>query len=308
MTHTSQPEVQTSLSHLEAIANAMPDPIFIMGQDGTYLDIIGGQERSLYADGSNLLGKTYHDVLPKDIAERFLNTVQRAIQTNQLQEIEYQLANSEIDGVTEGPKGGQWYEARVYPIKGDVYNQPAVIWLAINISSRKHMEAQLEHLSSNDPLTDLYNRDFFLGLVDEEMNKARLNQQPLSLIKINLDCFKRITDAYGHEAGDKAILSASHAIQRVVSNLGYIGRLSCDQFMIMLPGIKAVDAFRIAKLAQETIAAQTIKLEENTSTCLTSHAGITELREETENSQTLLMRANEAIKALAGTREITRIL
>ncbi len=298
----------TTSSHLEAIANAMPDPIFVMGKDGTYLDMIGGQERSLYADGSSLLGKTYHDVLPEEVANRFLNVVQRAINSNSLQEIEYQLANNEIEGVTEGPRGGQWYEARVYPIKEGTYDQPAVIWLAINISSRKHMEEQLEHLSSTDPLTDLYNRDFFLGLVDEELNKARLNNQALSLIKINLDCFKRITDAYGHEAGDKAILASTHAITSVINDLGYIGRLSCDQFMIMLPEIKAVDAFRIAKLAQETISAQTIKLEDGITTCLTSHAGVTELRESSEDSQTLFMRANEAIKALEGTREITRTL
>lgn len=301
-------ESNTTLSHLEAIANAMPDPIFVMGQDGTYLDIIGGQERSLYADGSGLIGKTYHDVLPEGMANRFLKVVQRSIASNHLQEIEYQLANSDVDGVTEGPMGGQWYEARVYPVKAGTYNQPAVIWLAINISSRKHMEEQIEHLSSTDPLTHLYNRDFFLGLVDEELNKARLNNQALSMIKINLDCFKRITDAYGHEAGDKAILTAAHAITKVIGELGYVGRLSCDQFMVVLPEVKAVDAFRIAKLAQETIRSQTIKLEDDVTTCLTSHAGITELRDSTEDSQSLFMRANDAIKALEGTRETARIL
>ncbi|MDA3808306.1 MAG: diguanylate cyclase [Thiomicrorhabdus sp.] len=301
-------ESNTTLSHLEAIANAMPDPIFVMGQDGTYLDIIGGQERSLYADGSGLIGKTYHDVLPEGMANRFLKVVQRAIASNHLQEIEYQLSNNEVDGITEGPTGGQWYEARVYPVKAGTYDQPAAIWLAINISSRKHMEEQIEHLSSTDPLTHLYNRDFFLGLVDEELNKARLNNQALSMIKINLDCFKRITDAYGHEAGDKAILTAAHSITNIIGELGYVGRLSCDQFMIVLPEVKAVDAFRIAKLAQETIRSQTIKLEDDVTTCLTSHAGITELRDADKDSQTLFMRANEAIKALEGSRETARIL
>jgi diguanylate cyclase (GGDEF)-like protein len=295
-------------SHLIAIANAMPDPIFVMGQDGTYLDIIGGQERSLYADGSGLIGKTYFDVLPEKMAERFLKVVQRAIQTQHLQEIEYQLANSEVNGLSEGPQGGQWYEARVYPIQSDAYGQPAVIWLAINITSRKHMEEQIEHLSSTDPLTNLYNRDFFLGLVDEELNKAKLNKKALALIKIDLDCFKRITDGYGHEMGDKAILTAAHAIQNVVKELGYVGRLSCDQFMIVLPEVKAVDAFRIAKLAQETISAQTIKLDDGVTTCLTSKAGVTELRQPDEDSQTLFKRVNDAIQAIAKSREITKTL
>lgn len=301
-------EILTTASHLEAIANAMPDPIFVMGQDGTYLDIVGGQARNLYADGSSLIGKKYHDVLPEQMANRFLKVVQRATASGQLQEIEYQLANDEVEGVQEGPMGGQWYEARIYPVTEGTYKQPAVIWLAINITSRKHMEEQIEHLSSTDPLTDLFNRDFFLGLVDEELNKSHLNNQPLSLFKINLDCFKRITDGYGHEMGDKAILKAAHAIKNVVKELGYVGRLSCDQFMVVLPEIKAVDAFRIAKLAQETIQAQTIKLDDGQTTCLTSHAGVTELRDKAEDSHALFKRVNEAIQAAEGTRDITRIM
>lgn len=296
-------------SHIEAIANAMPDPIFVMGEDGTYLDIIGGSDRSLYADGHPLIGKRYQDVLPEKMAGRFLKVVRKSIASGQLQEIEYQLADEEVDGIeSDRATEGQWYEARVYPLNSDVYDQPAAIWLAINITSRKHMEEQIEHLSSNDPLTDLYNRDYFLGIVDEEVNKARLNNRPLSMAKINLDCFKRITDAFGHEMGDKAILIAAHAIKNVVGELGYIGRLSCDQFMFVLPDIKSVDAFRITKLAQETIAAQKIKLDDGETTCLTSHAGVTEMRDEAENSQDLFKRVNKAIKALEGTREITKIM
>ncbi|MPQ76235.1 GGDEF domain-containing protein [Hydrogenovibrio sp. JE_KL2] len=296
-------------SHIEAIANAMPDPIFVMGQDGTYLDVIGGSDRSLYADGHPLIGKKYHDVLPEKMADRFLKIVRKSIASNTLQEIEYQLADEEVNGIeSERANEGQWYEARVYPLNSDVYDQPAVIWLAINITSRKHMEEQIEHLSSNDPLTELYNRDYFLGIVDEEVNKARLNNRPLSMSKINLDCFKRITDAFGHEMGDKAILMAAHAIKNVVGDLGYIGRLSCDQFMFVLPDVKSVDAFRITKLAQETISAQRIKLDDGETTCLTSHAGVTEMRLETESSQDLFKRVNKAIKALEGTREITKVM
>lgn len=296
-------------SHIEAIANAMPDPIFIMGMDGTYLDVIGGKERALYADGHSLIGKNYQEVLPEKMAERFLKVVQRAIRANTLQEVEYQLSDSEVDGIdSDRLNEGQWYEARVYPIDSEAYDQPAAIWLAINITSRKHMEEQIEHLSSKDPLTDLYNRDHFLGIVNEEINKARINTRPLAMGKINLDCFKRITDAFGHEMGDRAILTAANAIKNVVGDIGYIGRLSCDQFMYVLPDVKAVDAFRITKLAQETISAQKIRLEEDETTCLTTHAGVTEMREPDDDSQSLFKRVNKAIKALEGTREITKTM
>jgi len=300
---------QRQTAHLEAIANAMPDPIFIMGYDGTYLDVIGGQERSLYADGHPLIGKNYFDVLPEKMAQRFLKVVQEAINTQRLIEIEYQLANEEVNGIDtqNAPQGGQWYEARVYPLSEEAYEQPAVIWLAINITQRKHMEEQIEHLSTTDPLTGLYNRDFFLQIVDEELNKSELNQTPVSFAKIDLDCFKRVTDLYGLEVGDKAMTMAALAVQKTVGDLGYIGRLSCDQFMIVFPDMKAVDAFRVVELAQKKIAAQTIQLPDQKTTHLTSNAGVTEKRTPQDTSQTLLERANQAIQEVSTTREITKI-
>jgi diguanylate cyclase (GGDEF)-like protein len=296
-------------AHLEAIANAMPDPIFVMGYDGTYLDVIGGQERTLYADGHALIGKNYFDVLPEKMAQRFLNVVQKAIETKRLVEIEYQLANEEVNGIEadNAPKGGQWYEARIYPLEEDIYDQPAAIWLAINITKRKHMEEQIEHLSTTDPLTGLYNRDFFLQLVDEELKKSEIENAPLSFAKIDLDCFKRVTDLYGLEVGDKAMSMAALAIQKTAGDLGYIGRLSCDQFMILFPEVKVVDAFRITQLAQKAITSQTIPLPDGKTTCLTSHAGVTEKRSPEDTSQTLLQRANEAIQEVSTTREITKI-
>ena len=303
------PYTQRQAAHIEAIANAMPDPIFVMGYDGTYLDVIGGQERTLYADGHALIGKNYFDVLPEKMAQRFLNVVQKAIDSKRLVEIEYQLANEEVNGIDtdNAPKGGQWYEARIYPLSEDAYDQPAAIWLAINITKRKHMEEQIEHLSTTDPLTGLYNRDFFLQIVDEELKKSEINQTPVSFAKIDLDCFKRVTDLYGLEIGDKAMAMAALAIQKTVGDLGYIGRLSCDQFMIVFPEIKAVDAFRITELAQKAITAQTVQLPDGKTTCLTSHAGVTEKRSPEDNSQTLLQRVNQAIQDVSTTREITKI-
>jgi len=296
-------------SHLAAIANAMPDPIFVMSESGVYLDVIGGKERRLYADAHPLIGKNYTDVLPETMAERFTKVVKKAIASGQLQEIEYQLADTQVAGIEpNAPHSDQWYEARVYPLDSDAYQTPAAIWLAINITQRKHMEEQIEQLSSKDPLTGLYNRDFFLELVDEELKKAKTNQKPLALAKINLDCFKRITDGYGHETGDKAILTAARSIEQVVGELGYLGRLSCDQFMLLLPEVKGVDAFRITKLAQEKLSAQTIRLTDQAHTCLTSHAGITELREANEDAQALAQRVNQAIQKLEGTREVTKLL
>jgi diguanylate cyclase (GGDEF)-like protein/PAS domain S-box-containing protein len=303
-------QLSKAQSHLDAIANAFPDPIFIMGEDGTYLDVIGGKERTLYADGHPLIGKKYHEVLPQKLADRFLKVVQITLKTGRLQEIEYELANDEVEGIeSSGPQGKQWYEARVYPVETSAYGQPAVLWLAINITKRKHIEEQLESMSKFDPLTGLLNRDFFLGVLDEELNRAQLNKQSLSLIKVDLECFRNVVDTFGIEAGDKAILHVSYALKKTIEDeqLGFLARLSCDQFMVALPGIKAVDAFRIAKLTQQNISKQQLDFN-GIRTCLTTKAGVTEVRDPSDSAETLFRRVNQAISELEGSRENTKVV
>ena len=77
---------------------------------------------------------------------------------------------------------------------------------------------------------------------------------------------------------------------------------------MFISGINAEQAFKITQKAQETISSQTIKLEENETSCPSSQAGITEIREAEDDSQTLFKRVNKAIKALEGTREITKTI
>lgn len=98
---------------LLAVSRALPDPMFIIDINGTYVDIIGGAERSLYDSSRFLIGKRLHDILPEPAANRFLDTIKKAIQLNQLQILEYELSSKDCFGsLSDGTEGNQWFEGR----------------------------------------------------------------------------------------------------------------------------------------------------------------------------------------------------
>ncbi|MFH0279976.1 hypothetical protein ACGRTU_03245 [Vibrio alginolyticus] len=64
--------MQFTLEHAQDVLSGMPDPTFILSEDGIYIDVFGGTDKKAYHDGSNLIGETLHSVLEKDKADWFI--------------------------------------------------------------------------------------------------------------------------------------------------------------------------------------------------------------------------------------------
>lgn len=133
---------------LEHILRTFPDPIFILDQEGTYVDIAGGTERSLYDSPDYLKTKKLHDIIPLKDADRFLVVVGEALKTNSLKTIEYQLISADLNiNPMDGPATPQWYQGRVYPIQLPHETRGHVIWVAINITEKKLAELQRDKVT-----------------------------------------------------------------------------------------------------------------------------------------------------------------
>ena len=125
---------------LSRFVQAFPDAVFVMDEQGRYLDILSGGEQSLlYSDPDELLGHRYHEVLPAETADRFLDTVRRALETGEQQQIEYQL---------DVQKGTRWFEARVGPLQRQSAPR-TVFWIARDITEQKQREQEYEQIFNN---------------------------------------------------------------------------------------------------------------------------------------------------------------
>ena len=133
---------------LEHILRTFPDPIFILDEEGTYVDIAGGTERSLYDSPDYLKTKKLHDIIPSEDADKFLVVVGEALKANSLKTIEYQLVSSDLNfNPMDGPATPQWYQGRVYPIQLPHETLGHVIWVAINITEQKLAQFQRDKVT-----------------------------------------------------------------------------------------------------------------------------------------------------------------
>lgn len=114
---------------------------------------------------------------------------------------------------------------------------------------------ELERLAITDPLTGLHNPRYFYARLDEEQSERTRTGQPLSLIILDLDHFKRVNDQYGHLVGDDVLANAARAIASVTRRGETAARVGGEEFAILLPASTADAAREIAERARQSIAA-----------------------------------------------------
>ena len=123
--------LRESEERLRAFAAALPDVAFIVDEDGHYIEILTIQDHLLYQNGSKKTGPLLQDVLPKSLADRCLETVRQTLATQTPQMLEYSL---------DVPAGHRWFEGRTSPLHGLSGDREMVVWVARDITERKHAE------------------------------------------------------------------------------------------------------------------------------------------------------------------------
>jgi diguanylate cyclase (GGDEF)-like protein len=280
---------------LQSTARTLPDPIVIIDKFGKYLDVIGGKERSLYHSGEFFINKYLHDVLPESLADKFMQTVTEAIEDNSLKTLEYQLAKEDITGSPlGGPKSAQWFEGRVYPIKDKSGEINSVIWLAINITERKDLEDQLKELSEKDGLTGAYNRRYFMQIFDKEFSIAKRYKNKLSILLINIDNFKEVTDTYGHAGGDAILKRFAIYCEDILRDSDLFGRYGGEEFIVMLPSTPSLGAAIIAERIRANIDEMSVTYEKQPIE-FTVSIGVSQALDTDSSSDAVLTRADSAL-------------
>lgn len=109
----------------------------------------------------------------------------------------------------------------------------AMTWSRYRVSQRAG--ARLAEMARTDPLTRLLNRRGLREIVDREIARARRNHQPLALLAIDLDRFKRVNDEYGHDAGDDVLVEVARRLSSTVRGADVVARWGGEEFLVLLP-------------------------------------------------------------------------
>ncbi len=134
--------------------------------------------------------------------------------------------------------------------------------------------AQIEHLASRDPLTNLYNRYKFSKLF-ELSHKAMVEREGvMSLVMVDVDFFKKINDTYGHGVGDMVLVGISELFLSLLREEDIVCRWGGEEFVILLPSANLKDALSLAQKLRGRIEMMEIE----TAHKVTASFGVTQIR------------------------------
>ncbi len=98
-----------------------------------------------------------------------------------------------------------------------------------------------------DPLTGVLNRKALTDRFAELAQQAALSGEPIALLMCDVDEFKAVNDAHGHERGDAVLKELAYVIRRNLRSFELVYRLGGDEFLIVLPGAAAATAAELAE-------------------------------------------------------------
>jgi diguanylate cyclase (GGDEF)-like protein len=109
------------------------------------------------------------------------------------------------------------------------------------------------HAAAIDPLTGLFNRRHFLARLQEEVERAKRQSSPLTVMMLDVDNFKQLNDRYGHLMGDAVLRAVGDVLRRSVRLFDVCARHGGDEFAIMMPGSGPESGRQIAERIREGV-------------------------------------------------------
>jgi diguanylate cyclase (GGDEF)-like protein len=286
---------QLSTGQIAALLAALPDPAFIITRSGRYAALFGGTDTRYYHDGGSLVGKSIPEVLNRDKAGWFIEQIAHALDNPGLHVVEYQLARADIRGLdSDGPEDKVWFEGRLQALDHLVQGEPAVLWVASNITASKKLEALLRMQSETDSLTGLSNRRKLMAALTEHYELFARYETPTSVLIFDIDQFKGINDEYGHLSGDKAIVTTAEVCRHALRSTDFTARLGGDEFVILMPHTRWQQAMPIAERLRLKVA-ESLRELGTLGRGATISGGLSELLPGDTSYEDVLKRADDAL-------------
>lgn len=199
------------------------DPIFAFYPDGQYRYVNQAFAEGVVKPREEIIGKKIWDVFPQDEADKRYAVVKWVFENGKTKVIEVRVPRAD---------GDRYYITTAKPILNEQGKVVSVICISKEITDRKRVEQDLEHLSTHDTLTGLYNRNFF----ETELARIQPSRQfPVSIVIVDMDHLKLVNDQYGHIAGDDVLRQVAQLLRETCRAEDIVARIGGDEFAILLP-------------------------------------------------------------------------
>jgi diguanylate cyclase (GGDEF)-like protein/PAS domain S-box-containing protein len=154
-----------------------------------------------------------------------------------------------LDEAYTGPRKPRHYQFHVNHADGSAYvidasitnclgdsSVQGVVLNAQDISESHRAQVELAHKGTHDALTNLPNRSLLNELLAEDLLVAAREGQEVALLLVDLDRFKDVNEALGHQSGDALLCEVAERLRRHVPDGGLVARLGGDEFAVVIHG------------------------------------------------------------------------
>ena len=150
---------------------------------------------------------------------------------------------------------------------------------------------QMQHQALTDGLTGCFNRRFFEIQLERDLHLATRMRQPVSLILLDIDHFKRVNDTHGHGAGDAALRVLADALREEVRGVDTAARYGGEEFAVILPQAGPEGALVVA----ERLRSRVERTEVPGVGCITASLGVATFPADASSRELLVTSADRAL-------------
>jgi diguanylate cyclase (GGDEF)-like protein len=174
---------------------------------------------------------------------------------------------------------------------------------AFIVTQNSRLFERVKNLSVRDGLTELFNHRHSIELLQGEFARVGRYEAGVSVIMLDIDHFKLVNDAHGHQAGDAVLREVARLMRDALRTVDSVGRYGGEEFLAILPHTSYEDAVQTAERVRSAIAGHAFKFGEH-ELRITVSAGVATYPSESTDTPVALIR--EADKALYRAKEAGR--
>ncbi len=166
--------------------------------------------------------------------------------------------------------------------------------LSLALANLRLREA-LQQQSIRDTLTGLYNRRFMEESLTRELGRAARTNQPVSMIMMDIDHFKRFNDTFGHQAGDALLKALGEFVNQRTRGQDVACRYGGEEFALILAGCSLENACKRAQVLREELKMLKVRHGEQSMGAITLSMGVASFPAQANNAETLVKAADDAL-------------
>lgn len=224
-----------------AVLDSLPDQLAVLASDGSLVGCNLAWRR--FAEANGLVAMEWTGV-------NYLAVCRRAGDAGDAEAERVAVGIQEvIDGRTgefrheypcHSSEEQRWFTLHVAPLRGYpgfvVVSHHDITARRLSEARVAQLNAELDRLSMTDGLTALGNRRQLDRALEIELARAQRYGAPFALVMFDVDHFKRLSDARGHEAGDRALVAVARCLAGACRQTDVPCRWGGDEFLVLLPG------------------------------------------------------------------------